>query len=83
MRLAVAPAIQDALTEQRHADIDRIAGVSEFARWLSGPVTRFCGHGYHEGHESVSCEGFVRTLLIDTPCLCPCHATSAIMTRAA
>lgn len=51
-------------------------GTPEFARWLNGPITRFCGHGYHEGGDKgpVVCEGYVETWPgITSPCECDCH----------
>lgn len=50
-------------------------GTPEFARWLNGDVTRFCGHGYHEGGDKgpLRCEGTIDTVGVTSPCLCECH----------
>lgn len=46
----------------------------DFARWLNGSLTRFCGKGYHQGGKGLVCRGTIRTLGIESPCLCKCHA---------
>lgn len=48
-------------------------GSPEFARWLNGPVTKFCGHGYHQGSDGLGCEGTISTVGVEAPCLCECH----------
>jgi len=40
----------------------------EFARWLNGNLTRWCGREMHYG-----CQGTINTIGIAAPCLCKCH----------
>ena len=54
-------------------DERRANTVEDFPRWLNGDLTRFCGHGYHEGTEGVVCQGTIDTIGIKSTCLCPCH----------
>lgn len=44
---------------------------SDFPRWLSGDLTRYCGKGYHD-----RCKGIISTIGIECACLCACHAAS-------
>jgi hypothetical protein len=48
-------------------------GTPEFARWLNGDLTRFCGHTMHE-----RCKGTISTIGIECPCLCKCHPAKAV-----
>lgn len=46
--------------------------MSDFARWLNGSLTRFCGHEMH-----AHCHGIIHTLGIESSCLCDCHQRAA------
>lgn len=54
-------------------------GTPEFARWLNGDLTKFCGHGYHEGDPRIGCKGVIRTLNIESPCMCSCHGREEVV----
>lgn len=43
-------------------------GSPDFARWLNGALTLFCGKGFHD-----DCKGTISTIGIECPCLCECH----------
>jgi hypothetical protein len=68
-------ALAAAFEDQRRRDVDRLHGVTWSERWLTGPLTRFCGVGLHD--QCAAAGATISHLLVraDTvPCLCHCHA---------
>lgn len=48
----------------------------DFARWLNGSLTRFCGYDVHD-----RCKGMISTVGIEAPCLCDCHQRAAPISK--
>ena len=44
-------------------------GRLDFARWINGDLTRFCGKDMHD-----RCKGTISMAGIECPCLCRCHS---------
>lgn len=63
-------AITEALQKQRADDIDQAFGVTLYERWFAGPITKFCGHGYHA--DCARGGAHVSAVFFTVPCLCDC-----------